>query len=106
MGAQVLANGAPRERRARSRRRGARSGRGAPFAPRKCHPQTGERHFKKGGRYPRDQSPGQRRAMITLIAQNTGASIRDVCQVLELPRSTFYHAATPTATQAAAAELG
>jgi putative transposase len=44
--------------------------------------------------------------MITLIAQNTGASIRDVCQVLELPRSTFYHAATPTATQVADAEFG
>ncbi|MEI9893722.1 MAG: IS3 family transposase, partial [Chthoniobacter sp.] len=44
--------------------------------------------------------------MIALIVQNTGASIRDVCKVLEVPRSSFYHAATPTAMQVADADLG
>jgi hypothetical protein len=44
--------------------------------------------------------------MIALIAQEAGASIRDVCKVLEVPRSSFYHAATPTATQVADADLG
>jgi putative transposase len=44
--------------------------------------------------------------MIALIAQQTGASIRDVCRVLEEPRSSFYHAANPTATQVADATLG
>ena len=44
--------------------------------------------------------------MITLIAQKTGGSIRRVCTVLGEARSSFYHAATPTATQAADASLG
>ncbi|MEI9897875.1 MAG: IS3 family transposase [Chthoniobacter sp.] len=44
--------------------------------------------------------------MITLITQQTGASVRKVCEVLAVPRSSFYHAATPTATQVADAELG
>ncbi len=44
--------------------------------------------------------------MIALIAQGSGASIRDVCKVLAVPRSSFYHAATPTASQTADAELG
>jgi transposase InsO family protein len=44
--------------------------------------------------------------MIALIAQETGASIRQVCAVLEESRSSFYHAATPTATQLADAEIG
>lgn len=44
--------------------------------------------------------------MIALIAQDSGASIRDVCKVLEVSRSSFYHAATPTATQVADADLG
>ena len=44
--------------------------------------------------------------MITLIAQKTGGSIRRVCQVLEEARSSFYHAATPTATQVADGSLG
>jgi putative transposase len=44
--------------------------------------------------------------MIALIAQKTGGSIRQVCKVLEQPRSSFYHASTPTATQAADVCLG
>lgn len=44
--------------------------------------------------------------MIKRVAQETGASIRRVCQVLAVPRSSFYHAATPTATQVADADLG
>ena len=44
--------------------------------------------------------------MIALVAQQTGGSIRQVCAVLEEPRSSFYGAATPTATQVADAELG
>ena len=44
--------------------------------------------------------------MIQRIAQETGSSIRQVCRVLEEPRSSFYHAATPTATQVADASLG
>lgn len=34
--------------------------------------------------------------MIAQIAEATGGSIRLVCRVLELPRSSFYHAAEPT----------
>ena len=44
--------------------------------------------------------------MITQLAQQTGASIRRVCVVLGEPRSSFYHAAQPTATQLADTELG
>jgi transposase InsO family protein len=44
--------------------------------------------------------------MIALIAQQTGGSIRLVCTVLGEARSSFYHAATPTATQVADVELG
>ena len=44
--------------------------------------------------------------MITRIAQQTGGSVRAVCAALELPRSSFYHAAVPTPTQDADTELG
>ena len=44
--------------------------------------------------------------MIQLVAQKTGGSIRKVCAVLGAARSSFYHAATPTATQVADLELG
>jgi len=44
--------------------------------------------------------------MIERIAQQTGGSIRQVCGALEEPRSSFYHAATPTATQVADGDLG
>ena len=44
--------------------------------------------------------------MITQIARQTGGSVRAVCAALELPRSSFYHAAAPTPTQSADVELG
>ena len=44
--------------------------------------------------------------MIQIIAQKTGSSIRKVCAVLEEPRSSFYHACAPTATQLADVSLG
>lgn len=44
--------------------------------------------------------------MIALVARQTGGSIRQVCAVLGEPRSSFYEAATPTATQVADAKLG
>ena len=44
--------------------------------------------------------------MIQLIAQKTGGSVRQVCAVLGTARSSFYHAATPTATQVADRALG
>jgi putative transposase len=44
--------------------------------------------------------------MIQILAQKTGGSIRKVCAVLGAARSSFYHAATPTATQVADASLG
>jgi putative transposase len=44
--------------------------------------------------------------MIQIVAQKTGGSVRKVCAVLGEARSSFYHAATPTATQAADTGLG
>ena len=44
--------------------------------------------------------------MIQLIAQKTGGSVREVCAVLGEARSSFYHAATPTAPQVADVGLG
>jgi putative transposase len=44
--------------------------------------------------------------MIQTIAQKTGGSIRQVCGVLGEARSSFYEAATPTATQVADANIG
>jgi transposase InsO family protein len=44
--------------------------------------------------------------MITRLAHQTGGSVRQVCAVLGKPRSSFYHAATPTATAVADADLG
>jgi putative transposase len=44
--------------------------------------------------------------MIQLIAQQTGASIRKICVALGEARSSFYHAAKPTPTQVADADLG
>jgi hypothetical protein len=35
--------------------------------------------------------------MIELIARKTGGSIRKVCAALGEPRSSFYHASSPTA---------
>lgn len=44
--------------------------------------------------------------MIHSIREKTGASIRRICEVLVLPRSTYYDTATPTATQLADKRLG
>jgi len=44
--------------------------------------------------------------MIQTVAAKTGGSIRKVCAVLGLARSSFYEAASPTATQVADASLG
>lgn len=44
--------------------------------------------------------------MIQAVAAKTGGSIRRVCVVLGLPRSSFYEAASPTATQVTDASLG
>jgi putative transposase len=43
--------------------------------------------------------------MIQTVAQKTGGSIRKVCAVLGEARSSFYHAAAPTALQVADASL-
>jgi len=44
--------------------------------------------------------------MIAQIVQKTGGSVRQVCAALELPRSSFYQAATPTASQLADRRMG
>jgi transposase InsO family protein len=44
--------------------------------------------------------------MIEHLARETGGSVRQVCAALGVARSSFYHAAQPTATQVADAELG
>lgn len=44
--------------------------------------------------------------MIATIHARTGGSIRLICQVLELPRSSYYQSAQPTSTQLQDAELG
>jgi putative transposase len=44
--------------------------------------------------------------MIQIVAQKTGGSVRKVCAVLGEARSSFYHAATPTATHIADTNLG
>jgi len=44
--------------------------------------------------------------MILAVSEKTGASIRRVCDVLDLPRSSFYHAARKTPTQVSDADLG
>ena len=44
--------------------------------------------------------------MIQQISHQTGGSVRAVCAALEVPRSSFYHAAEPTPTQSADAEIG
>jgi len=44
--------------------------------------------------------------MITAIHEQTGHSLRRICQTLAVPRSSHYHAAEPTATERADEELG
>ena len=44
--------------------------------------------------------------MIEEIHQATGHGLRRICEVLEVPRSSYYHAASPTATQLSYCEIG
>lgn len=44
--------------------------------------------------------------MIARIATTTGAGVRRVCATLGLPRSTYYHAAAPTASALDDAQIG
>lgn len=44
--------------------------------------------------------------MIDLIHQQTGHGIRPICQVLEVPRSSYYHASQPTPCQSADIAIG
>jgi putative transposase len=44
--------------------------------------------------------------MIQQISHQTGGSVRAVCAALDLPRSSFYHAAEPTSTQGGDATVG
>jgi transposase InsO family protein len=43
--------------------------------------------------------------MITSITQSTGHGVRLVCEVLRVPRSSYYHAATPTQSSLEDADL-
>ena len=69
-------------------------------------PQTGERHFKKGGRVHGDQTAAGRRAMIQILAQKTGGSVRQVCTVLGAAQAASItlplppHGKSPTPTSA------
>jgi transposase InsO family protein len=44
--------------------------------------------------------------MILRISANTGSSTRRICDVLAAPRSTFYHAASPTQSQLSDQQMG
>jgi putative transposase len=44
--------------------------------------------------------------MIEHIGQATGCGIRQICATLEVPRSSFYHAAAPTATESQDRTIG
>ena len=44
--------------------------------------------------------------MIGDIRQSTGCGIRQICASLEVPRSSFYHAAEPTLTQSEDRRIG
>jgi transposase InsO family protein len=43
--------------------------------------------------------------MIHLIAQSTGHSMRRICESLQVPRSSYYHAAAPTESQRSDAQM-
>lgn len=44
--------------------------------------------------------------MIQRLARSTGGSVRQICATLGMPRSSYYHAAQPTATQRCDQEIG
>lgn len=52
--------------------------------------------LKKAACHPRHANPVQTRQMILQLQSQTGGSIRQVCQAMGLPRSSFYHAAEVT----------
>ena len=62
-------------------------------------PPIGERHFKKSSGHTRNQTPIQRRAMIDSIRLKTEVGIRKICQVLQVPRSSYHASASPIQTQ-------
>ena len=43
--------------------------------------------------------------MIHLIAQSTGHSVRRICESLQVPRRSYYHAVAPTASQRSDAQM-
>ena len=43
--------------------------------------------------------------MIHTIAQSTGHSVRRICESLQVPRSSYYHAAAPTESQRSDAQM-
>ena len=43
--------------------------------------------------------------MIHLIARSTGHSVRRICESLQVPRSSYYHAAAPTESQRSDAQM-
>jgi transposase InsO family protein len=43
--------------------------------------------------------------MIHLIAQSTGHSVRRICESLQVPRSSYYHAAAPTESERSDAQV-
>src|ERR1043165_6631396 len=94
------ARGAGREGRPRRRTRRGRRGRAAHLASRKCPAADGGGHFKKGRCFARDgitePTACQVRTMILETQRATGASMRQICRTLDVPRSTFYQAAAPT----------
>lgn len=44
--------------------------------------------------------------MIQRLAQSTGCGVRQICATLGVSRSSYYHAAQPTATQRCDQEMG
>jgi putative transposase len=61
--------------------------------------------MKLSSDHPRHQNPRQLRTMIQNIHVSTGHSVRLICQTLDLPRSSYHHAAVPCARQLSDAEL-
>src|ERR1043165_8276234 len=97
------ARGAGREGRPRRRRRRGRRGRAAHLASRKCPAADGGGHFNKGRCFARDgitaPTASEVRTVILETQRVTGASMRQICRTLDVPRSTFYQAAAPTDSQ-------
>jgi|GEM_PF-2906684 len=63
-------------------------------------------NLRRSGGDPRHQSPEERREIICAVKDKTGSSIRRICDVLNVPRSGFYHAANETPRQVSDGKLG